>query len=730
MPEHVVQDDVSANDDRSRNLLGISLITSISLFDNTTSRKQSLSKTFSHPGLVYAYEAESSLPSRESVSFLSVRKPSITRVSSCPPSIQAGNDDNNERSEPSGRQQKERYVPCPRRSAEVNQKELPVFVTGMEDPDTASSEEPVESDGSSNEDSSIDDGGAEAMAMRSLAQHLPITSIHETSVDSLPPDVGTQPDLLSVCSDDDGDRDEEGIESESGSSAYITRESVTSTQSSLPVHPTEEKPEKSRAGSYVTLTTATKESMSQNQVKGSSILQRSSGAHSAVANPCVPVQSMQPPASNVAATSYTATKCSSQNAENQTPRSPDLSPYQNQPRIKETSQYGGPVIVPCKSPDELLGSLSQDTIQKGMASLALTDLIPGIDGGSSEEEPSPLITDPQDESEDENGDSRGDAELSLGKFAPVSNIGLELNRLTEEPSFSREEERNRFNSQPRTDMDSAKESTNDELCELNRQEDSTLSEDIQLSLGKVPHPLSNVRLELGNFSDQSPFALEGELASCNLQPHADKKLDSAKVSEDYIGNQERFQHSPEENSTLSEESQEVESSQGFNPYQLLATNTSTSLTDLFHFFPEQTNNEDWGEESDPDNEDAGETSETELGSLCVPVGYSPDKIKVLNSPPLVFDQAQEKLEMKDFSLNNLSKENLKSTEFPVFEEDLFLGQEITFLCSNQLDDAHNEDGCSLNGDQESECGFQGNIWVDPGYKEMSGLKGKSKTIEL
>lgn len=737
LPENGVQHEVSADESRTHDLPGISLINSIYLLDNTSPRKQSLSKTFSHPGLVYAYEAESALPSGEPFNFLPVRKPSITRVSSCPPCIQAGDDHSSEEAELTEIQQKERYVPCPCVSAEVNmrlpnQQELQVFVTDVEDPETMSSEEPVESDGSSNEDSSTDDGGAEAMAMRSLAKHLPNTSTHQTSVSSLPPDVDTQPDLLSVCLDDDGDHDEEGIEqvSVSSSSAYLTLESVTPTQSSPPVHHTEEKPEKSRAGSYVTLSTVTKESMPQNQVKGSSILQRSSGAHSTVDNPVVPVQSMQPSVSNAAAISYSAAKGSSLNAENPTLRSPEVSPYQKQ---QETSQQkdGGFVSVPCKSSDELLGSLSKDSIQKGMGSLALTDLLPDIDDDSFEGEPSPLITDLQEENEDDSGDFR--AELSLGMFSPPeSNVGFELNRLPEQSSFSPEEEHNHFNSQPRTNMelDSAKESTNNVsrngLHELDQQEDSALSE---------PHPMSSVDLKLPNLLDQSFLDPEGEPTNCRLQPQADTVLDNANVSGGYISNQELLQHSPEENSTVLEDTQGVDSSAGFNPYRFLAgvkaSTDNTVITDqLLHFMPEWTNNEDFGEESDPDNEDAGETSETELGSSYGSAGHSPGKSKVLNYP-FVFDQGQEEFEMKKFSLNNLSKANLKSTEFPVFKEDYFLDQEISSLCSNQLDDAYNEDGCSLNGDQEAECGVQGNIWVDPGYKDMAGdLKGKSLPNDL
>jgi len=294
---------------------------------------------------------------------------------------------------------------------------------------------------------------------------------------------------------------------------------------------------------------------------------------------------MQPPVSTAAATGYSATKCNGLNAENQTPRSSDLSPYQNQPNPKETSQFKseGFASVSCKSPDELLGSLSKDSIQKGLGSRALTDLLSDIDDDSFKEEPSPLITDLQEESEDDYGDFQ--AELSLGMFfLPESNVDLELNKLAEQPSFSLEEERNHFNSQPCTDMelDSARESTsnvtNNKLHELDRKEDSTLSEESQLSLGKLAHPMSNVGLELSNLSDQSLFALEGEHANCKTQPHADREMDSASVSGDYISNRELLQHNPEENSTFSEEGQVVDSSPGFNPYQFLAVKESTNPT--------------------------------------------------------------------------------------------------------------------------------------------------------
>ena len=804
--------EVTPSDDPTHAPPGFSLITSISSFDNTTLRKQSLSKTFSHPGLLHAFEAEGTSPS---LSLLAARRPSITRVSSCPPAIQASS----EETEPTERSQEKRYAPCPRTGANMphpslpSRQELLVLMTDVESPATENSEEMVDSDGSSNDGSGTDDGGAEAMAMRSLAKHFS-TSVQQSSVASVPPVAETQPEILSAISDagirlDDEENNEQL--SECGSSSYIKLGTATSTPSeytgaSQPVHQKEKTPEKSRAGSYVQLSTAAQGSMPQDQAKGSNIFQSSSTVHSTVGCPRFPAPSLQSPAGKEAATRCSSSEPCSQDSEHQTPLKTEMSPYEKHPKMKETSydvKDVGFVSSPCKSPDELLGSLSSGRIQKEMGSVALTELLTDIEDGSFEERSSPLITDLQEESEDDHPDFRGFAELSLGQFShPISNVGLELNEISEQPSIPEEE-----HSQPCADgeQDSAKVSSdyinNQPPREHSRQEESTLSEDSQLSLGTFCHPTSNVGLDFNTMSEQSFPVLEEEHSHYSSQPHADIEMDNSKVSKGFISDEELHEHSQQENGTLSEESQlslgkcshplslgltmvsegslpvfeeehshysaqacddleldgakvctdyishhELhglnrqedstlpEENQGDNSSPVLdpfgfCRNTSTSVNpsmteEICSLLPGLTNNTTYEEESDQENEDAAINSDIELDSLSGPVGYSPGNVEVLRSPFLMFDQGQEKLEMKEFSLNNLSKENLKSTRFPVFNDDHFLTREISSLCSNQLDDALSEDGCSLNGDQEAEGGTQGSIWVDPSYKEMGGRKGK------
>ncbi|XP_078351977.1 uncharacterized protein LOC144636662 isoform X2 [Oculina patagonica] len=528
--------EIPPNDEHNRTLPGISVITSISPFDNTTSRTRSLSKTFSHPGLVHAFEAEGTPPATEAFRLLAARKPSITRVSSCPPAIQAGN----EGSQPTERQQDERYVPCPSADVKMPRSSLPSkqvsHVYSAERPATVNSEEVVDSDSGSNDDSSTEDGGAEAMAMRSLAKHFP-TSIHQSSVVSVPPVAETQPQILSasfvadMCHHDEDDSEQL---SECGSSSSYIK---------LDLPRTEVQPEKPRAGSYVKLSTAVQGSMPQDQARGSNTLQSSVAVHSTVNDSPDPASS---PAGNAVGTKRSSSEPCSQNTKHKATQHTEMSPYQEHPKIKETSP---------KSPDELLGSFSSGSIQNEMGSVSLADLLPDFkDDGSFDEGSSPLITDLQDESEADYTDFRGVAESSLGEFFFQSNVGLELDEISEQPS-ALEEKHSHCNSQPHTNMelDSPKVSTgyisNQELHERSRQENSTLSEDGQMSLAQFSDPTSNIGLELSKMSEQPSFVLEEQNNPCNLQPHADKELNSAKMSTGYVSNQELYEHNRQEDST-------------------------------------------------------------------------------------------------------------------------------------------------------------------------------------
>lgn len=624
----------------------------MSLFGNTSSRKRSLSKTFSHPGLVHTYDEPEGAPSsREPLHLLAPRKPSVTRVCSCPPTIHAASEESL-RTEPTERQQEIRYVPMISAAKKTNVKlpcpnsevkppffsfpsQLLVFETGVDDPATVSSEELGDSDNSTDDDSSTgEDGGAEVMAMRSLGQH---TSIQQSSVCSSAP-----VEMLPVSFDVDvDDHDEERSEQlpECGSSPYINLDTATSTssdsRSSQSSRRTEEQPEKLRAGSYVTLSPSTQVSMPQDQAKGSNIPQ----CPSTVGDSPVPAASLQSPS----ATSCSAPEPCSPNAEQQTPR--------NTSHNKDE----GLVNASGKSADEFLASFSIDSLEKGIGSVSLTELFSGIDDGSSEEGSSPLITDLQEESDVDDTDFRGNAELSLGQFSlPISSVGFELSKISEQPSF-------------------------------------------------VP---------------------DDEHAHCNTQTRTDVELGSINMSMGINSNQELDEHIEEDESTLPEEE-----SQGYHFVINTSTDVTPSVPEEQRSFPPELPSDtgcmddESDQENQDDDDDDDETSDTELASLCGPVWHSPGKSDLLKqSQFLVFDQGQENLEMREFSLNNLSKDSLKSTEFPVFNDEHFFSS----LCSNQLEEACSEDGYSLDGNQESEDVIQGNMSGNPTVNNMGDIKGKSK----
>ena len=138
-------------EDYNTTLPGISLISSISLFDNATSRKKSLSKTFSVPGLTSENEYESSLPSRGLENLDVTRQRSGTGISSCPPSLQTSNEGSLERTgqqmEPTETQEEARYLPAPLAALpRTNQQTVLVFRNGTEDLTEAQSEETSSSD--------------------------------------------------------------------------------------------------------------------------------------------------------------------------------------------------------------------------------------------------------------------------------------------------------------------------------------------------------------------------------------------------------------------------------------------------------------------------------------------------------------------------------------------------------------------------------------------------------
>ena len=610
-------------EDYNTTLPGISLISSISLFDNATSRKKSLSKTFSVPGLTSENEYESSLPSRGLENLDVTRQRSGTGISSCPPSLQTSNEGSLERTgqqmEPNETQEEARYLPAPLAALpRTNQQTVLVFRNGTEDLTEAQSEETSSSDNCSNDD---DTAGAEALAMQSLGKHLIMSDLDEHLHSSA---VDTEFEMFSVIPDADVDQgDEEDVEqlSEFGSSMYISLEKATKDSSVTkvvqPTCHTEEQHGKSRAGSYVTLINGTRGSEPS-------------------------------PVVNIAATSEMT-----QTTEHQNVKEMVDSPYQSHSTARQSQQQkftnelmaqfssgndlpegiehsddedSGLITTSCTSPDEFLASFTSNCVTKETESFSL-ELLSEIDNCSLEEGFSPLITDLQEESDINSADFCGNAELSLGKCFRDDTLGLYANNI---PDQSCEDKDNiPLDSQFYEDTELEGHEGFSCVMAYNQEEDENKQEDRTRTLTK--RGISGHGLEFPELAD--PLAPVTESA-CFLLP------------------------------------------------EMMETNSEE-------------------ESKDEDAED------TENEDTSLHPGLFENTI-------LMFDQAQEHLEMKEFTLNNLSKEQDKPSEHLDFKEDHFVGQ---------IDETGIEDTCSLNDDQEARGGFEENVSESHDYKKESDLKG-------
>lgn len=610
-------------EDYNTTLPGISLISSISLFDNATSRKKSLSKTFSVPGLTSENEYESSLPSRGLENLDVTRQRSGTGISSCPPSLQTSNEGSLERTgqqmEPNETQEEARYLPAPLAALpRTNQQTVLVFRNGTEDLTEAQSEETSSSDNCSNDD---DTAGAEALAMQSLGKHLIMSDLDEHLHSSA---VDTEFEMFSVIPDADVDQgDEEDVEqlSEFGSSMYISLEKATKDSSVTkvvqPTCHTEEQHGKSRAGSYVTLINGTRGSEPS-------------------------------PVVNIAATSEMT-----QTTEHQNVKEMVDSPYQSHSTARQSQQQkftnelmaqfssgndlpegiehsddedSGLITTSCTSPDEFLASFTSNCVTKETESFSL-ELLSEIDNCSLEEGFSPLITDLQEESDINSADFCGNAELSLGKCFRDDTLGLYANNI---PDQSCEDKDNiPLDSQFYEDTELEGREGFSCVMAYNQEEDENKQEDRTRTLTK--RGISGHGLEFPALAD--PLAPVTESA-CFLLP------------------------------------------------EMMETNSEE-------------------ESKDEDAED------TENEDTSLHPGLFENTI-------LMFDQAQEHLEMKEFTLNNLSKEQDKPSEHLDFKEDHFVGQ---------IDETGIEDTCSLNDDQEARGGFEENVSESHDYKKESDLKG-------
>lgn len=720
------------------------MIPSVSLFNNTASRKQSLSKTFSHPSLTQRLSGDDGTSaSSEPVNLLALRKPSITRVSSCPPAIQANSGIPQELSERHTelveKQEEVRYVQSPTLVGEtdqtrnedgqlpcaplVTQLELPVLGTSIEDTVGASPDDLGDAEGDSEDDNNDD---AEALAMMSLAglvkasvalpsdptasdYHCYEDRSNEES-DTQSPESGStaysQPantvslvGLFSAFSTptsfppaDEYHRNEERNDeecdeklSECGSSSYVTLDKTASTSSDV----------KLKAGSYVTISTTTSHHTPQDQAQNTDILETHSTLHSTV-HDFIPLSaSSQSSISNTGASRSTYSKPSVQNREKLISVSDfdvsshhiETAPHESLSQLKNTSLLEG-VGLTCKSPDELLASFSNLNQQSGMTAEDLAEFHSDVEGSSPMEGSSPLITDFQDDSEgnDTDSSSRDDAELSLGRMFH-SGFNRILKDDNDERGNALDPAIHILTNLPGFEFDVMLEKP------VDAQEDDKYSHDNAQSPTQTN--VDNNTLFTGSFCSEAVDDHE-------VEPEGLLFVESPDVFHTPCFDDEFFSNIP-------------------------PVHSAPIVPVLDHSQPELGNTTDAMKEQENNADD--EISDNALGMSCGSVVYSPaGKVHFLNSPTLMFDQGQENFEMKEFPLNNLSKECLKSTELLFFKDNQSENQGTS---SNQLDEVFSDEGFTVNGELDADDVIEGNVLEtsasNPYQVDVEGrFKGKTK----
>ena len=715
------------------------MIPSVTLFNNTASRKQSLSKTFSHPSLTQRLSGDDGTSaSREAVNLLALRKPSITRVSSCPPAIQVNSGIPQERPERrtelkekqeevrcvqsptlvGGRDQtrnEDVQLPC---APLVTQLELPVLGTSIENTVGVSPDDLDDGEGDSEDDNNDD---AEALAMMSLAGLVKASvalpsdptagNYHcyedrsDEESDTQSPESGSTayiqpantvsfaglfsafPTPTSFPPADEYHRNEERNNeecdeksSECGSSSYVTLDKTASTSSDV----------KLKAGSYVTIST-TSHHTPQDQAQNTDILQTHSTLHSTV-HDFIPLSaSSQSSTSNTGASRSTYSKPSVKlipvSDFDVSSHHIETAPRENPSQLKNTSPLEG-VGLTCKSPDELLASFSNLNQKSGMTAEDLAEFYSDVEGSSPMEGSSPLITDFQDDSEgnDTDSSSRDDAELSLGRMFHSG-----FNRILKDD--------------------------NDERGN---------------ALDPAIHILTNLPgFEFDVMLEKPVDVQEDDKHSHdNAQSPTQTNVDNNTLFTGFFCSEEVDDHEVEPEGLLSGESPDVFHTPCFDDEffsNIPPVHSAPIVPVLDHSQPELGNTTDAMKEQENNSDD--EISDNALGMSCGSVVYSPaGKVHFLTSPTLMFDQGQDNFEMKEFPLNNLSKECLKSTELLFFKDNQAENQGTS---SNQLDEVFSEEGVTVNDELDADDVIEGNVLEtsasNPYKVDVEGrFKGKTK----
>ena len=690
------------------------MIPSVSLFNNTASRKQSLSKTFSHPSLTQRLSGDDGTSaSREPVNVLALRKPSITRVSSCPPAIQANSEIPQElserRTELVQKQEEVRNVQSPTlvggrdqtRNEDVQlpcaplvaQLELPVLGTSIENTVGTGPEDLNDAEGDSDDDNNDD---AEAQAMMSLAGLVKASvalssdrsneesDIQPANTVSLADLFSTFPTPTSFPPPDEYHRNEERNTeecdeklSECGSSSYVTLDKTASTSSDV----------KLKAGSYVSISTTTSHHTPQDQAQDTDILQTHSTLHSTVHDSIALSASSQSSKSNTGASRSTYSRPFVQNRDNRIPVSDfdvsshhiDTAPRESLSQLKNTSPLEG-VGLTYKSPDEFLASFSNLNQQSGVTAEDLAEFNSDAEDSSPMEGSSPLITDFQDDSEgnDTDSSSRDDAELSLGRMFH-SGFNRILKDDNDERGNALDPAIHILTNLSGFELDAMLEKP------VDVQEDDKHSHDIAQSPTQAI--VDNNTLFTG-------FFFSAEVDAPQVEPEGLLSGESPDVFKTPCFDNELFSNIPSVHSISQPE----------------LGNTTDAMK-------EQENNAD------------DEISDNAFGMSCGSVVYSPaGKVHFLNSPTLMFDQGQENFEMKEFPLNNLSKECLKSTELLFFKDNQSANQGTS---SNQLDEVFSEEGFTVNDELDADDVIEGDVFEtsasNPCKVDVEGRrKGKTK----
>ena len=665
-------------------LPGITYISNSASFNCTILRKESLSKTFSHPGLF----TNDTLPLRDPVNALTPRKVSVTRASSCPPAIDASSEEPCEDSELSARQPERRQrevrffepptsssgnridgkLPC---APPLTQLKFEVFGSSA----GISVDTNVEQLNDSEDTSSGDDDEqqtTEAMAMQCLGglvnrTVMPPTSFagdvldgtYESSIDNsnarwseLPANVAT------------GHGDLSGAEINAHLSEYdsVDNKFEKTTSFSQPcevVHPTDDL-RKLSSGSYVMLSRSSMSSEHAEAKEPLSVAPNAADVSSAL--DASPYRSLREIAVRKVSSSSSVSSCSH-----------DMECSLSQ---RDTEQTNGSPGLCCTSSDGLLGSFSNLRPPNGVQIMDLSPLLYDTEDCSGKEESSPVITDLQDSSDIEDASSRDDAESSLGNIfhsgfnrMAIDNDGESALNLPL-PAFTH----------LGFGLDPAE------------QQELVLEDDSQSHQNEVTPSQANV-------DETSLFMTLAGREEVDTDDHE---------SRDYL---------PEESLPTSDMPCFDEWLFNIKPKSFAsAVATSECGTSVLENSTDAL-----------DVDEQVEAHDDEMILPCGPVRFSSGKVDFPNSTTLMIEDGHENFEMKVFALNNLSKECLKSTELLFFKDNQSQSQGMS---SNQLDDAFSEGGLSQDNDQEGDGVIEENVVPNPSpysFKadEHGRLQGKT-----